>query len=183
MRLGNENDLLERKQAINVFSKLISEIVSDEVPLVFHGNNNIGIIHEIIRSGGLKTPDERQVEYSSFATKVDVTNKYDIHVSCEFAEPGLNSYMPYGAIFVFFPKDEERENVLKNSGSEVFGGVDGISFLEDRFIGIITTNENKSRIQTWLIENGLDASKVFNHNEFLEICKKDFSDDIEFKKI
>lgn len=176
MRPNNEEDINQRGRIMKEFPSLVSEFIPDGVPMVFHGNNEIGIIHEIIQSGGLKTPEERGVGFTSFATQVDVTNKYDIHVSCEFADPGINTFMPYGAIFCFYPLPEERETVLKNSGSEVPEGVKGIDFKEERFVGAITTLENKGRIMQWFIENGIDASKVFTHSEFLEMCRKKFAE-------
>lgn len=176
MREDSTNDLEERKGIRQTFSKEVAEIIPDNVPMVFHGNNDIATIYDIIKSGGLKTPEELGVEFKSFATQIDVANKYDIHVPVEFAEPGYESGRPYGAIFAFYPKEDEIYKGLKKFGSEVPGGVQSIDFKKDneRFEAIITTNENKERIQKWLKEFEMDSKKVFTHSEFIQMCKEKF---------
>lgn len=173
MRENTESDLEERRDAQLNFSKEVTNVVPDGVPLVFHGNRDIAMIYEILKSGGLKTPEERGVDFKSFATKIDVANKYDIHVPVEFAEPGSATCRPYGAIFAFYPKENEIEKGLGKFGSEVPGGVESINFKEenDRFVAIITTEENIERIQNWLKEFGMDDKKVFTHSGFIEMCK------------
>ena len=178
MREDIPEDLEERKKIRQSFSQQVAEIIPDGVPMVFHGNNDIATIYEILKSGGLKTPEERGVDFKSFATQIDVANKYDIHVPIEFADPGIESARPYGAIFAFYPKKDEIYKGLENFGSEVPGGVQSIDFKEDdeRFVGVITTEENKGRIQKWLQEFGMDDKKIFTHSEFIEMCKDRFKD-------
>lgn len=178
MREDIPEDLEERKKIRQSFSKQVTEIIPDGIPMVFHGNNDIATIYEILKSGGLKTPEERGVDFKSFATQIDVANKHDIHVPVEFADPGIDSARPYGAIFTFYPKKDEIYKGLENFGSEVPGGVQSIDFKEDddRFVGIITTEENKERIQKWLQEFGMDYKKIFTHLEFIEMCKDRFKD-------
>lgn len=178
MREDTPEDLEERKKIFQSFSQQVAEIIPDGVPMVFHGNNDIATIYEILKSGGLKTPEERGVDFKSFATQVDVANKYDIHVPIEFAEPGIESARPYGAIFVFYPKKDEISKCLKNFGSQVPEGVQSIDFKkeDERFVGIISTEENKERIHKWLQEFGMDDKKIFTHSEFIEMCKERFKD-------
>ena len=178
MREDIPEDLEERKKIRQSFSQQVAEIIPDDVPMVFHGNNDIATIYEILKSGGLKTPEERGVDFKSFATQIDVANKHDIHVPIEFADPGIESARPYGAIFAFYPKKDEIYKGLENFGSEVPGGVQSIDFKEDdeRFVGVITTEENKERIQKWLQEFGMDDKKIFTHSEFIEMCKDRFKD-------
>ena len=178
MREDIPENLEERKKIRQSFSQQVAEIIPDGVPMVFHGNNDIATIYEILKSGGLKTPEERGVDFKSFATQIDVANKYDIHVPIEFADPGIESARPYGAIFAFYPKKDEIYKGLENFGSEVPGGVQSIDFKEDdeRFVGVITTEENKERIQKWLQEFGMDDKKIFTHSEFIEMCKDRFKD-------
>ena len=173
MRPEISEDLEERKNVFLEFPKMVKNSIPDNIPIVFHGTNNIGIVLEIIRSGGLLTPEERNVGYRSQATQIDVTYKNNIRVSCEFAEPGLDKFMPYGAIFVFTPLETEVEKVIKTvDSSEVFGGVAGVNFKENpsRLIGIITTTESKPIIKQCCIENGWNQEKVFTHNEFVSKC-------------
>ena len=178
MREDIPEDLEERKRIRQSFSKQVAEIIPDGIPMAFHGNNDIAAIYEILKTGGLKTPEERGVDFKSFAIQIAVANKYDIHVPVEFADPGIDSARPYGAIFAFYPKKDEIYKGLENFGSEVPGGVQSIDFKEDddRFVGIITTEENKERIQKWLQEFGMDYKKIFTHLEFIEMCKDRFKD-------
>lgn len=178
MREDIPEDLEERKKIRQSFSKQVAKVIPDGIPMVFHGNNDIAAIYEILKTGGLKTPEERGVDFKSFATQIAVANKHDIHVPVEFADPGIDSARPYGAIFAFYPKEDEIYKGLENFGSEVPGGVQAIDFKEDdeRFVGIITTEENKERIQKWLQEFGMDYKKIFTHLEFIEMCKDRFKD-------
>ena len=173
VRLNYEEDYNERLNLSRSYPPLIKELVKDGVPLVFHGNRHLGVVQDIIRSGGLFTPEEREVSMTSFASQIDVTYKDDMRVSLEFAEPGLGSYLPYGAIFAFFPKEEEFDNVLRTGeSSEVFGGVEGVNFLEepDRLVAIITTRENIDIIKSVCEEVGIDSDKVVTHQEFLDLA-------------
>lgn len=177
IREDTPSDLEERALVRQTFSKEVAAIVPDDIPMVFHGNNNISTIYDIIKSGGLKIPEERGADFKSFATQIDVANKRDIHVPVEFAEPGYKSCEPYGAIFAFYPKEDELYKGLGDFGSEVPGGVQSIDFKEDdnRFVAVITTQENKVRIQEWLNEFEMDSKKVFTHSEFIEMCKEKFN--------
>ncbi|MBR4262200.1 MAG: hypothetical protein IKQ35_02420 [Bacilli bacterium] len=173
MRPHTDEDLEERTRIFKTYAQLVDQSIPDDVPVVFHGNNNIGMIKKIIESGGLFTPEERGVDFKSFATQIDVTAKTNIQVSLEFAESSTDLFMPYGAIFVFYPKEHEYEKVLSTGKStEVFGGVESIRFDEDRFVGIITTGENVEGLRTCMSENGLNPNKVFTHQQFLDMCKE-----------
>lgn len=172
MRLNNVNDLNERKDIMTNFPKLVNEIIPNDVPIVFHGNNNIETVKQIISSGGLYTPEERG---TSSETRIYVTYKSNIKVSCEYADSGLNVFMPYGAIFVFYSKEHEYETVLQTGEErEVFGGVESINFNESRFVGIITTTENLEDLKKYMKENNLDSNKVFTYNQFLDFCNDRF---------
>ena len=183
MRLNDENDLKERKNIKNTYSKKINDVIPDDIPIVFHGNNNIEIVKQIISTKGLYTPEERGVDFKSFATQIDVTAKSNIRVSLEFADASINSFMPYGALFVFYPKEYEYDKVLKTGdSSEVFGGVESIRFDEKRFVGIITTEENITSLKRCMKENELDSNKVFTHTQFIDFCKENFKSNTKLNK-
>lgn len=178
MREPNYEDALEREIIMTKFPKMVRETIPNNVPIVFHGNRNIGTILEIIKTGGLFTPEQRGVSETSFATQIDVAYKNNISVSCSFAEAGIDSFMPYGAIFAFFPLSSEVEKVLATGeNSEVYNGVAGVNFRDDpnRLVGIITTEENKERIQVWCREYQWNEQKVFTHEEFISKCREMFS--------
>jgi len=179
MREHTIEDTEERKDIIWNYARKVNETIPDGVPLVFHGNNSIGLVEVIMRSGGLFTPDERGVGYRSLATKIDVGSKKNIQTPLAFAEPGLdNQFLPYGAIFVFMPKEYEEELVLHTgTGTEVPGGVESIDFRKnpERLISIITTNENIERLKKVAMETGIDPDKIVTHQEFLDRCKEKYS--------
>ncbi len=180
IRLDTQQDINERLHIQKEFSSLVASIIPDGVEMLFHGNKDLNTIHEIINSGGLKTLEEQGIEQhtGSFAENlIDVSNKYNIQVPVEFSEPGIMSCRPYGAIFVVYPNENEKSRAVENSGTEICGGIGSIDFkIEDnRFVGIITTHENKAIIQQWLKENGMNYNKVYAHNEFIDMCKKKFN--------
>lgn len=175
-RPANESDLLERKEIRKNFLRIIDETIPDDVPFVFHGNNNIGSVFEIIKTGGLFPPNERGLDFISFASEIDVTWKKNISVTCEYADPASN-FLPYGAIFVFLPLENEVEKVLNTgTSSEVSQGLSGVNFRQnpERLIAIITTQENKEIIQKFCLEYNLNPEKVFTHLEFIDVCQNLF---------
>ena len=181
LRVSIPDDTVERKKILKEYSKLIDEVIPDDVPLVFHGNNNIGLVEQIMKSGGLFTPEERGVGFRSFASQIDVAYKKDIHVPLEYADPMQDFILPYGAIFVFFPKENEIEKVLKTYGSEVAGGVQSINFKTetDRLFAIITTKENIQRLKKIACEVGIDENIIVTHEEFLKMCKEKYQENIK----
>ena len=145
MRPIDSSDEQSRIKIFNEFPKIINNLFPDRFPIVFHGTNNIGTVRQILKTGGLLTPEQRNESMTSFASAIDVTYKSNIRVSCEFADAGYNSFMPYGAIFAFKPQEDEIERVISTgNSSEVAQGVNGVNFIKEpkRLYGIITTPEN-----------------------------------------
>lgn len=177
MRPNNERDLEMREEVLTHFAKIVNEVIPDEEPVVFHGVDNINTVEEIIDSGGLKTPEERGADFTSFATQIDVAAKKNIQTSCNFADAGAHSFLPYGGMFVFYPKDHEKEKVLSTgNNTEVYGGISGVNLDEDRFMGLITTDENTDELKELFRKNNLDDKKVFTHEQFLDFCKDTYPD-------
>ena len=177
IRPVTEEDIIERNNIFLNYAAKIKESIPDDIPYVFHGNSKIFSVIEIIKSGGLYTPEERNSSYNSFASQIDVTYKDNINASIKFADPGIKSFLPYGAIFVMLPKEEEKKKVLETKEeSEVRGGITRVSFKEesDRLINLITTKENKNMLQKIMYENGFDGEKVVVHDEFIELCNKKY---------
>lgn len=183
MRENNAEDIKHRQSLYQNYASLIDETIPDNVPMVFHGTKNIGVVEEILKSGGLLTPEERGADFTSFATQIDVTAKTNIRTSLEFASFPETFYMPYGAIFAFFPRPDEYEKVLKTQDStEVESGVGSINFIKEpeRLVGIITTSENIDLFRTWCQKYGINPEKVFTHEMFLTMCaKRDFTPFLE----
>ena len=179
MRENNEEDINEREKIRKTYPKLVKEMIPDKTPIVFHGVSNIGIVEEIIKSGGLLSCEEQGISNRSFASDIDVCYKDNIRVSVDFSNSSYNEYMPYGAIFAFRPLDSEIDKVIKTGdSSEVLGGVSSVNFKNepDRLYGIITTKENITRVKKWCLKYGIDHNKVFNHKQFLLNCEKIFKE-------
>lgn len=175
MRPNDAKDSQARLEIFDKFPKIVKNTFPDGFPIVFHGTKNIGTVREILRTGGLLTPEQRNVSMTSFACVIDVTYKDNITVTCDFADSGYNTFMPYGAIFAFKPAEHEIENVISTGNStEVAEGVDGVSFVDepDRLFGIITTPENIDRVREWCKQNSIDPNKVFTHSAFIEKYKE-----------
>ena len=177
IRPVTEEDIIERNDIFLNYADKVKNVIPDDIPYAFHGNSKIFSVIEIIKTGGLYTPKERNSSYNSFASQIDVTCKDNINASIKFADPGIKSFLPYGAIFVVLPREEEIQKVLETKeNAEVNGGISRVSFIDnpDRLINIITTKENKKLLQEVLIENNLDEEKVVTHDEFIELCKEKF---------
>ena len=181
MRPDNIDDLDIRESIKDNFAKKIDSIIPDGIPIVFHGRPNLGTIKKIIRDGGLTTPDERGESFRSFATSIDVGTKKDLSTVLDFADPRIGSGFPYGAIFAFYPSENEKQKVLETLGSEVDGGVESVSFRDnpERLMGIISTSENIQLLKSWCEEYGIDPNKVFTHEAFLIACELEFADTLK----
>lgn len=177
IRPVTEKDIIERNDIFLNYADKVKNVIPDDIPYIFHGNSKIFSVIEIIETGGLYTPKERNSSYNSFASQIDVTCKDNINASIKFADPGIKSFLPYGAIFVVLPREEEIKKVLETKeNAEVDGGISRVSFVDnpDRLINIITTKENTELLQKVLIKNGLSEEKVVTHDEFIELCKEKF---------
>ena len=175
MRPINEQDMQSRLKIFRDFPNIINDIFPDGFPIVFHGTNNIGTVRQILKTGGLLTPEQRNESMTSFASAIDVTYKTNITVSCEFADAGYDSFMPYGAIFAFKPQEDEIERAISTGdSSEVAQGVNGVNFIKEpkRLFGIITTPENIQRVKEWCKQYSIDENKVFTHNLFIQRYKE-----------
>ena len=175
-RPSKTEDINLRNSIKKDYFKSIDEVIPDDVPIVFHGNKSLASVEEIIKSGGLFTPDERGTDFKSFATQIDVTAKKNSRVSFEFADSN-NEYLPYGAVFAFMPLESEYQNVLKTGdSSEVDGGVSSVNFKSsDRLVNIITTKENINNLKNICKENNIDPNKVVTHDQFIELCRDKYS--------
>ena len=175
MRPIDTQDEQSRIRIYQEFPKIVRDLFPDGFPIVFHGTNNIGTVRQILKTGGLLTPEQRNESMTSFASAIDVTYKSNIRVSCEFADAGSSSFMPYGAIFAFRPQNDEIERAISTGdSSEVAQGVNGVNFVNEpkRLYGIITTPENIERVKEWCEQYSIDPNKVFTHNLFIEKYKE-----------
>ena len=178
MRKPYIEDMEERKDIKLNYNEKIKKTIREDVPMVFHGVSYLGVVEEILKSGGLFTLEERNMSIRSLANQIDVTQRGRIQTTLEFADPPGYYTLPYGAIFALMPLKEEEHKVLHTKeGSEVPGGIESINFREhpERLISIITTSENIDLIRSWCEKYMIDPNLVLTHEQFLELCKEKYS--------
>lgn len=170
-------DINEREQ-LNKFMNDVDNVIPDDDPLVFHGNGNISMVKEIIRSGSLLTQEDRGYSISWSSSIICASSKSDISQSIMFANSYRNYYLPYGALFVIAPKDDMQKGVFKGAiNTNIIIPLYSINFhLEPkRLVAIITTNENINDLKKIAKENKLNENLIMNHNDFIKMCKNKYS--------
>jgi len=141
IRIPSDEEIKNRKIIFENFAKEVSQLLTVDSYLSFYGCNNIKKVIDIINSNNI-----------NLNTTIDITK------SVEDAEPGFNTFFPYGAIFVFDNSEQYFKNkVIKNK----------ISY-------IITTEENKDKLKYYCNNYRYNENIVITHEEFIDICKKKY---------
>ncbi len=144
-RPSNEEDIAYRLRQYEEFSKIIKNIVPNDIPLRFHGCP-INAAKHILEDGEISSSVDRIGIESSYdvSDQVSVTTKDTVETTVQGYAGliGLNYNMPAGCIFVVLPKDE----LDAKAGESMLMG--NISFKEspERLVAIITTPENLQRV-------------------------------------
>lgn len=141
IREPNKEDLESRIDVMNNFESNVNGLVPSSYTVIYKGISNIEEVDALIKSRG-----------KIFISRDDFNDPYGI----KGAEPGIDSFKPYGAIFVFISRDEQKRTAydLKND-----------SYL---LSAIITTDENIDKLVEGCNFSGLDRRKVMNHEQFVE---------------
>lgn len=141
IREPNKEDLESRIDVMNNFESNVNGLVPSSYTVIYKGISNIEEVDALIKSRG-----------KIFVSRDDFNDPYGI----KGAEPGIDSFKPYGAIFVFISREEQKRTAydLKND-----------SYL---LSAIITTDENIDKLVEGCNFSGLDRRKVMNHEQFVE---------------
>lgn len=164
LRPANEEDISYRLRQYGEFSRIIRDIVPEDLPLRFHGCP-IYTAKQIINTGEISSSVDRIGFETSYDTEgqISVTTKDTIETTVQgYAELIGNYCLPSGCIFVLLPKDEQD----RESGKSMLMG--NVNFKEEpaRLFGIITTPENIEMVSNWCEVNNIDASKVHDYDSF-----------------
>lgn len=142
IRIPSEEDIRER---ININDNFENDVISETPPnytIIFNGYNNINEVENIIKN----------------RSKIVI----DSYNSLKDAEPGIDSFYPYGAVFAIIINNNLKSNVL--------------DLKNDLYIltAIITTSENIEKLQSSCDYSGFDKRKIMTHDQFLELLKNKY---------
>lgn len=149
LRPATEEDISYRLRQYDTFSKIIEELIPDELPLRFHGCS-IYNAKAIIKSGGISSSVDRLGFETSYDVEdqISVTTRKTIDITVQgYADLIKDFNLPAGCIFVLMPKDKQEEQI----GDSLL--MHNINFKKepDRLFGIITTLENLDKVKTWML--------------------------------
>jgi hypothetical protein len=88
---------------------------------------------------------------------------------------GFSRFLPAGCLFVIRPQnDEEREYAIEKTGKTTELHLEAVNFKTepDRLVAIVSTTENQKRISELAQKYGLDPSKVYTFDGFIEHLSK-----------
>ena len=151
---------------LNEFTEKLQSVISKNLDLRFHGTP-IYFAEQIIKTKTITSTADRYNGYRNSTDRYGEFSASSIQTLGETIKlfSDIQAYyrsLPCGCIFALFPKgpeDNEFPNLMKT--------VD-LSQNPDQLYGIFTTPENIDRVSTWMQEAGLDASKVYTFESFLE---------------
>jgi len=170
IRPGNEEDTIYRGRQYDEFSKKIENLVSDDLPLRFHGCP-IYTAERIIFAGELSSSVDRLGIETSYdvSDQVSVTTRKTIETTVRgYADLAENQSLPAGCIFVLLPKDE----MDARAGDSMLMGNVNFKQNPERLYAIITTPENFERVCGWCNANGVSSSKVYDYDDFIKLFDK-----------
>ena len=136
IRMPNEKDIEIRKAILKNYANLMAEVLPSNSNLLFCGCSNI-----------------KQVEYILNNNENILSELGDLRTSLVNAEPGTDTFYPYGAIFVF-----ENNNINSYNNS-----LRNLKY-------VITTDENIDKLKNAYCNFGYGIN-IISHEAFYEICK------------
>ena len=166
VRPNSQSDIEYRINQYNEFTEKLQSVISKNLDLRFHGTP-IYFAEQIIKTKTITSTADR---YNGYRNSTDRNGEFSASSVQTLGETiklfsEIQAYyrsLPCGCIFALFPKgpeDNEFPNLMKT--------VD-LSQNPEQLYGIFTTPENIDRVSTWMQEAGLDASKVYTFESFLE---------------
>ena len=172
LRPADDEDMEYRLRQYNEFAKRIKDLVSDDLPLRFHGCSIYTAKH-ILESGELSSSVDRLGIETSYDTEgqVSVTTKDSLDITIQgYTHLSDNAYLPAGCVFVLIPKDE----IDAEAGDSLLMGNVDFKLEPNRLYGIISTPENIERISQWGQIYGIDLNgKIYDFDGFTRIFEKE----------
>lgn len=166
IRPNSQSDIEYRINQYNEFTEKLQSVISKNLDLRFHGTP-IYFAEQIIKTKTITSTADR---YNGFIKSTDRNGEFSASSVQTLGDTiklfsDIQAYyrsLPCGCIFALFPKgpeDNEFPNLMKT--------ID-LSQNPEQLYGVFTTPENIDRVSTWMQEAGLDASKVYTFESFLE---------------
>ena len=166
IRPNSQSDMEYRIYQYNEFTEKLQSSISKNLDLRFHGTP-IYFAEQIIKTKTITSTADR---YNGYIKSTDRNGEFSAS-SVQTLGDTINFFsdiqayhrsLPCGCIFALFPKgpeDYEFPNLMKT--------VD-FSQNPEQLYGVFTTPENIDRLSTWMQKAGLDSSKVYTFESFLE---------------
>ena len=166
VRPNSQSDIEYRINQYNEFTEKLQSVISKNLDLRFHGTPTY-FAEQIIKTKTITSTADRYNGYRNSTDRYGEFSASSIQTLGETIKffSDIQAYqrsLPCGCIFALFPKgpeDNEFPNLMKT--------VD-LSQNPEQLYGIFTTPDNIDRVSTWMQEAGLDASKVYTFESFLE---------------
>ena len=137
IRIPDKKDIENRKNILDNYANSISNLLSINSNYLFYGCSNINKVENVLNGN------------ENIMDKVG-----DLESSIINAEPGTNTFFPYGAIFVF----ENNESFFNCK-----------NYLHNLKY-IITTDENIDVLKKYYLNFGYNKNIIINHQNFYDIC-------------
>lgn len=165
LRQRNPVDMTERIWADNNFSTEVRKNCPRNLPLRFQGAP-IYFSKQIIETGGISSSVDRLGVETSYdiSDQISVTTPESLETTVHgyLDLTAQDGHLPAGCMFVMLPASAEDENAGK---SMLMGNID---FKErtGALLGVVTSEENKRMVETWMNNSGLDKNIVYSFREF-----------------
>ena len=142
IRIPSEEDIRERINISENFENDVMDLSPSNYTVIFKGYGNINEVDNIIKN----------------RSKIVI----DSYNNLKDAEPGIDSFYPYGAIFAFIINNNIKSNDL--------------DLKNDLYLltAVITTSENIEKLQSSCDYSGIDKRKIMTHDQFIELLKNKY---------
>ncbi len=172
LRPDNQDDMTYRLRQKKEFSDKVQQAIPEDMDLLFHGTP-IYYAQKIIESKGISSSADRLGFETSYDAEgqVSVTTKDSLSTTIDTYTDltAENGYLPAGCVFVMRARN-------KDEGAKMI--TDNIDFTEpDRLYAVLTTPENKERVQSWLSDAGMDTKLVHDFDGFIKSVQQEKNKD------
>lgn len=156
LRPNKSQDIKERIEQGKTFAKKLRALLPIDISLRFHATS-IANTEKILKSRMISSSAYRYGGYHASTdseTEISVTNLASLERSIAF-HADLYAYqkcLPAGCVFILRTKNKEDAAL--------------------QFVGIITTQENITRVKKWMREYGYNEDFLYTYATFLEIVRE-----------
>ena len=169
IRPNDPNDIAYRDYWRGAFPDMLRQNVPEGLDLRFHGTT-IAKTKAILASGGIFSSVDINDGYrtsTDLSGQISTTCIETVQRSLEGWFTDMGAYirsLPCGCLFVLNPRTQEDQNLKQ------YDSMESVNFREhpEQLRGIITSPENISRVQEWLLEANLNPALVYDFEGFIK---------------